>query len=76
MDVVVVDVVVVEVVVVVVVVVLGAPTIFALKNFVGLMSALILKVYPFPENSTCFAVSPPGLVGEHLILDCPNLTSL
>jgi len=64
------------VVVVVVVVVLGAPTIFALKIFVGLMFALILKVYPFPENSTCFAVSPPGLVGVHFMLDCPNLITL
>ena len=53
----------------VVVVVFGAPIIFALKNFVGLILALNLKVYPFDENSICFAVRPPGLVGEHLIVD-------
>jgi len=68
-DVVVVDVVVVDVVVVVVVVVFGALTIFALSSLVGLIFALILKVYPLAENSTCFAVSPPGLEGEHFISD-------
>ena len=71
--------------VVLVVVVTGAPITLALNNLVGLMSALNLSirliyevqkmiipnlnVYPLAENSICFAVSPPGLVGVHLIVD-------